>query len=199
MPTRLLNASFGVQALVAWGVLALLVVLVATNLLGLTTGIGESYATLTETRERVGKLTQFTAIDLSQFPEPSQSGDTINLFMPAPSLAIARANLQQRVTELATTSNVLIASAGNLPDLQENDATMIGLRVDFSGSYDNVARMVMALETATPPLILKELNVNVVGEDLPDRPPELSVQLRVYGAVRIDQVAPAEAAAGGGQ
>lgn len=187
MSTRLLNASFAVQALVAWGVLSLLVTLVATNVVGLTQSIADSYATLNETRERVGRLTQFTALDLSQFPEPSQSNDTVNLFIPAPSLAIARANLQQRVTEVAVANNVMIVSAGNLPDLHENDATLIGLRVAFSGSYDNVAKMVMALEAALPPLILKELSANIVGEEFPDRPPQLSAQIRVYGAVRIDE------------
>lgn len=192
MTARLLNAPFAVQRAVAWGALALLLTVAATNIFGLGAGIAERYGTLIETREKVGRLSRFVAVDLSTLPEPSHSADVVNLFMDAPSLAIARANLQQRVTEIAAVNTVLIASAGNVPDLTENDATLIGLRVEFSGGYENVAKMVMALEASSPPLILKELNVHALGEDLPDRPPELAAQLRLYSAVRADQAAAGE-------
>lgn len=142
---------------------------------------------LDASRENVGRLMRFAEMDLSQVSHPALSGPgTDELFVHAPSIAIARADLQQRIGTIVGSQNTYLASVGNAPDLNENNATLIGMRVDFSGSYVDVTNALYLLETSTPPLILRDMSLNASGVDLTDRPPELAAQLHVYAAVRIE-------------
>lgn len=144
--------------------------------------------TLQQTRERAGKLIQFTASGLPLTADVTGDGQA-ELFMAAPSMAIARADLLERINSIASAHSSFVASVGNLPDLAEDYTALIGLRVDFSGAYDDVAKTILAMETSMPPLVIKELSVRSAGVEQPDRPPELAAQLLVYSPVRTEDAA----------
>lgn len=193
MLTRLLNASPGTQTAVAAAMLVLCAGIAVWVAVAVAGGLNEQRNALIETRERAGKLIQFAATDVSQAAVADDPGGT-ELFMSAPSIVIARADLQQRINAIASAQKSFVASVGNLPDLNEDNTTMIGLRVDFSGAYEDVTKTVLAIETSMPPLIVKELSVRSAGVEQPDRPPELAAQLLVYAPVRTSAAASGEPA-----
>ncbi|RWM12890.1 MAG: hypothetical protein EOR72_20455 [Mesorhizobium sp.] len=188
MLNRLLNAPAGMQKGIAVSLLAVAGGVMIWIVADVAEYLAAQRTMLTETRERAGALAAFARVDLSGTGPVAASGDaSAGLFMSAPSVVLARANLQERINAIASANNAQVASAGNLPDLEEEGSNFIGLRVAFSAKYDDVSRTLLAIETGTPPLIVKELNVRSTGAALPNQPPELSVELRVYGAVRVSK------------
>lgn len=181
---RLLNAPMRIQSAVALGLLTLLGVCGVLLSVALAQNIADQQQSLIDSRERAGRLMRLAATDLSRNAIEEQTGDA-QLFMGAASLAIARAELQQRISSIAATNNISIASAGNLPELTENGVTMIGLRIDFSGQHESVGKTVAAIEAGSPPLIVRHLTVRTAGAEQSGQPPELAAQLRVYAAVRV--------------
>lgn len=187
---RLLNSSAGAQRTLALGLLVLFVGLVVWAVFWILAGLAQQRDTLNETRERAGRLLRFATMDLSASSGAARAGpDDDGLFLAAPSMVIARANLQQRVNTIASDHNTQVSSSGNLPDLKEDATTLIGLRLDFEGAYQDVTRTVLAIEAGLPPLVVKELSIRSTGGELPDRPPELAAQLHIYAAVRTGAAA----------
>lgn len=184
MMERLLNAPFKIQATLAWALLWLMVLAITAVVWSITDSFLDRLAVLVATREHAGALSDIANTDLALLPDPTSIIDGSRMFIDAPSLGIGRANLQQRVADLAVEADVTIISASNLADLVENGAMMIGLNVEMSGEHDNVVRMVHALESSLPPLSITELNMRVMGEELPVEQSRLQVQLHLYGAVR---------------
>lgn len=188
MFTRLLNAPAYLQTLVALALLGIQVLVAVLVAQTFASDIVQRRDFLLQTRERAGKMMQLAAIDLAAPRNLSDSQhETGKLFKEPPSLAIARADFQQQVTDIAIRNGTSVASAGNLPDRDEADVTMIGLRVIFSGANDAVARTILNLETVAPPLIIKEINVHSAETGQPNQPIQLTAQLHVYTAVRIVQ------------
>lgn len=167
------------------GLTVIAVAVAAFVLWSFAASIGEARASLVEARERAGILLELARTDLSALPDDGADSAGNALFIEAPSLVLARAALQGRINAIAKANNVLVASAGNLPDLDEGGSMMIGLRIDFSGTYLDVNKTVHAIETSMPPLLVKEMDVRAAGVAKAGTPPELAAQLRIFGAVRF--------------
>jgi general secretion pathway protein M len=75
--------------------------------------------------------------------------------------AIASANLQSRIQEFAAPAGATISSTENLPADPRGAYHRIGVRVGLTGEYPAVMKLLAALETATPPLVID--NVRVLG------------------------------------
>lgn len=96
--------------------------------------------------------------------------------------ALAAASLQSHVEALAAKAGVAIASSDGLPSEPRSDYRRIGIRLSLSGTYGGIVNFLSALESATPPLVLDNLQIH-------GKPPgngstssaELDVHVEVYG------------------
>ena len=76
--------------------------------------------------------------------------------------AIASANLQSHIAELATSVGVTIASTESLPVETRGGYRRIGLRYTLSGPYETLLKFIAKLEAATPPLVIENLHIHGV-------------------------------------
>ena len=76
--------------------------------------------------------------------------------------AIASANLQSHIEELAASVGVTIASTESLPVEVRGGSRCIGLRYTLSGPYENLVKLLAKLEAATPPLVIENLHIHGV-------------------------------------
>lgn len=74
--------------------------------------------------------------------------------------ALASANLQSRLEQLATANGVTIASTEAIAAEDRGPYRRIGLRVAVNGSYEAIVKLLAAIEEAKPPLILATLQIH---------------------------------------
>lgn len=96
--------------------------------------------------------------------------------------AIAAADLQSRVEELATSIGAGIDSSEGLPPETRDAFRRIGIRLAITGPYETLVNFFAALETAPPPLVVD--NVRITGgltRASAAGPVPLSASLEIYG------------------
>jgi general secretion pathway protein M len=99
--------------------------------------------------------------------------------------AVAAANLQSRIEELAASVGAMISSTESLPPEMRGGYRRIGLRYVLNGPYETLAKLLARLEAATPPLVVDNLHIH--GRLRPARRGEaaatagLDAGLDVYG------------------
>jgi general secretion pathway protein M len=76
--------------------------------------------------------------------------------------AIAAANLQSRIEELAASVGATIGSTESLPAEAVGSYRRIGLRYVLSGPYETLVKLIAKLEAATPPLVIDNLHIHGV-------------------------------------
>lgn len=76
--------------------------------------------------------------------------------------AIASANLQSRIEELASSVGATIGSTESLPGEMRSGYRRIGLRYVLSGPYETLVKLLSVLEGATPPLVVDNLHIHGV-------------------------------------
>jgi general secretion pathway protein M len=84
---------------------------------------------------------------------------TQKVILEGSSDAIASANLQSRIAELAAAIGVTVGSTESLP-AEVRGYRRIGLRYTLNGPYENLAKFLAKLETATPPLVIDNLQIH---------------------------------------
>jgi general secretion pathway protein M len=96
--------------------------------------------------------------------------------------AVASANLQDRIAELASSAGAMIGSAESLPAEARAGYRRIGLRYVLSGPYETLVKLLATLESATPPLVIDNLHIHGVLRR-PNAPAAsgLDAGLDVYG------------------
>ncbi len=96
--------------------------------------------------------------------------------------AIASANLQKRIEELAASVGATIASSETLPAEPRGPYRRIGIRVRLHDKYETLVRLLAALETATPPLITGDMHMQgTLRRTSASEPWRLETVLDVYG------------------
>lgn len=110
------------------------------------------------------------------------SAKTRKVTLDGASDAIAAANLQSRIDALATSVGATIGSSESLPSGKLGPYRRVGLRFVLRGSYEPLVRLLAKIETATPPLIVDNLQIHgmLMRPGLPRRA-GLSVSFDVYG------------------
>ena len=101
--------------------------------------------------------------------------------------AIALANLQSRIEELATATGVTISSTEAVPAESRGIYRRIGLRLAISGEYAAIVKLLGGIDGATPPMVLSNLQIHVVmhpREDSPDA--RLDAGFEMYGFRNIE-------------
>ena len=76
--------------------------------------------------------------------------------------AIAAANLQSRIEELAKSAGVTISSTEGLAGENRGAYRRVGLRLAISGEYEAIIKLLAAIETAAPPLVLSNVQFHGV-------------------------------------
>jgi hypothetical protein len=76
--------------------------------------------------------------------------------------AVASANLQSQIAELAASVGVTVASTESLPVETRGGYRRIGLRFTLSGVYEALLKFIAKLEGATPPLVVENLHIHGV-------------------------------------
>lgn len=74
--------------------------------------------------------------------------------------ALASANLQSRLEQLAGTNGVTIASTEAIAAEERGPYRRIGLRVAVNGNYAAIVKLLAAVQEAAPPLILANLQIH---------------------------------------
>ena len=76
--------------------------------------------------------------------------------------AIASANLQSHIEELATAAGATIGSTESLPGEMRAGYRRIGLRYVLSGPYETLVKLLARLEATTPPLVIDNVHIHGV-------------------------------------
>jgi Tfp pilus assembly protein PilO len=76
--------------------------------------------------------------------------------------AIASANLQSHIQELAASAGVTIGSTESLPAEMRGGYRRIGLRYALSGPYETLVKFLARLDAAAPPLVVDNLSIHGV-------------------------------------
>jgi general secretion pathway protein M len=107
--------------------------------------------------------------------------------------AVASANLQGRIEELASSVGAMIGSTESLPAEARGGYRRIGLRYVLSGPYETLVKLLARLEAATPPLVIDNLHIHgVLRRPNAQTASGLDAGLDVYGFRSNDGTAPAK-------
>lgn len=187
--SRLVNAPLRTRRLTA---LLLLVICIAA-------GTGFSWVALSsltsqraqnlEKRETIGRLQAIAALkpllmQESAAPLPTARED----FLEGDSEAVVRGNMQAHINTVVSEQKASLLSVSNVPDVEIDGARYVGIRADLAGTVDAVHNAIFAMETSKP-LIIREASIWLSGPDqIPGATlaPQISAQIRVYGALRPD-------------
>jgi general secretion pathway protein M len=104
------------------------------------------------------------------------------LVLEGTSDAVASAVLQGHTEELAAATGVAIGSTEILSTNVQGAHHRIGLRLALSGRYESLTNLLARLETATPPLVVDNLQIHSL-QHRPGATPatEFNASLEVYG------------------
>ena len=101
--------------------------------------------------------------------------------------AIAAANLQSRIEELAKSAGVTISSTEGLAGENRGAYRRVGLRLAISGEYEAIIKLLAAIETAAPPLVLSNVQFHgVLRPTAQSQTSRLDAGVEVYGFRRTD-------------
>ncbi|NKJ08999.1 type II secretion system protein GspM [Rhizobium sp. SG741] len=139
-------------------------------------------------RLSLGHLTAFisNSAKAAESSPPSSSASAGDLFLAGATAAIAQANLQTLVTDIARKENVEVASTSGLPLLESGRLRLAGIRLSLQGGLAPMYGAIKQIELATPPLVIREVsirNVTPIQSSVLSGPIQLSAELSVYGSI----------------
>jgi general secretion pathway protein M len=149
-------------------------------------GLYADRASQLSTRELLRDKIVAAAAELPQLraraSELSATSNAQQTTLQGSSDAIAMANLQNRVGELATSAGASISSTETLPPEIRDYYRRIGLRVVLNGSFESLITFFSGLETSTTPLIVDNLQIhNVQTRAGSSQVARLDAAVDVYG------------------
>ncbi len=124
----------------------------------------------------------------------SHDGAAHQALLPGSTDALAGAALQERLQTMAAQAEAPISSAEVLPTIEAGSSLRrIGVRISVRATMANVARLLAAIERASPRMLVDELELH--GQFLAAKPnrPALSASLIVYGFRAAGTDAPVKA------
>jgi general secretion pathway protein M len=92
--------------------------------------------------------------------EANTAASTRKIALDGSSDAIAAASLQSHLEELAAAAGVEVGSSEGRAPENRGAYRRIGLRLAVSGEYEAIVKLLSAIETAAPPLILTNLQLH---------------------------------------
>jgi general secretion pathway protein M len=110
------------------------------------------------------------------------AASTRKIVLDGTSDAIASANLQRRIEELATPTGVTISSTEAVAAESRGAYRRIGLRLAVSAEYAAIVKLLGAIDAAAPPLVLRSLQIHVIARPTGDQSnARLDAGIEVYG------------------
>lgn len=121
------------------------------------------------------------------------NADSDKLTLSGGNDAVASAALQVRLQELATANGVTIRSSESLASQSQGPFRSIVLRLMLSAPYQGLVKLLAAIETARPPLIIDELRISSF-QWRPDATsnPALDASLQVHAFRAAETATPAK-------
>ncbi len=98
----------------------------------------------------------------ARLAELRSAASTSKITLDGASDAIAAANLESRIEEIASSLGTTLGSTEGLPAENRGGYRRIGVRIAVSGEYEALVKLVGALETASPPLVVDNLHIRNV-------------------------------------
>jgi len=151
-------------------------------------------ATLTERQTLIPRLERLAAeipVLRAQLAELQATGTTHDVALDGASDALASANLQSRIEQLATANGVTITSTEAIPAEDRAPYRRIGLRLTVNGKYEALVGLLSAIEEAQPPLVVGNLQMHGLFRAIEVRAGRgLDTRFEVYG-LRINGAAAA--------
>lgn len=112
--------------------------------------------------------------------QTAEAGNEVTL--DGASDALASANLQSRLEQLAAANGVTIASTEAIAAAERGPYRRIGLRVAVNGNYEAIVKLLAAVQKAAPPLILADLQMHGLFRAVAVRSSyPLETRFEVYG------------------
>jgi general secretion pathway protein M len=150
--------------------------------------------TLTERQLLIPRLLRVTAevpTLRARLAELQATGTTRDVALDGASDALASANLQSRIEQLATANGVTITSTEAIPAEDRGPYRRIGLRLTVSGKYEAIVKLLAAVEEAQPPIVVGNLQMHGLFRAIEVRTNHaLDTRFEVYG-LRINHAAAA--------
>jgi hypothetical protein len=184
----IINAPKKIRQAIAGGVFLVLVGMILGVAWLAVSSIQEARQNIRDKREMLGRLQAIATLRPALLQEDSFGVENSADFLEGGNEALARGNLQAKLTAIASAQNANLLSIGNVPDLEINGSRYIGLRVDLAGPMDAVYNVVVAIETAAV-VFINEASIWDSGAGQAGgatAPPEISAQIHVYGALSLD-------------
>jgi len=117
----------------------------------------------------------------AQLVELKSTANARKITIDGASDAIASANLQSRIGELAASTGVTIGSTEALTVENRGGYRRIGLRLALSAEYESIMRLLGAIQTVAPPLVISNLQLHGVLRANGEPSTRLEVAFEVYG------------------
>lgn len=106
-------------------------------------------------------------------------------FLPGKSISAIQAELQSRANEIAGAHGVDVTSIGGTTTVSIDGVQLVGVRATMQGVLSAIQATMLALETSSPPLTIREASMRSmtpIQEGGLTAPISLAVDIAVYGA-----------------
>ena len=142
-------------------------------------------ATLTERQLLVPRLVRVAAevpTLRARLAELQATGTKHDVALDGTSDALASANLQSRIEQLAMANGVTITSTEAVPAEDRGPYRRIGLRLTVSGKFEAVVKLLAAVVEAQPPIVVGNLQIHGLFRAIEVRTNHaLDTRFEVYG------------------
>lgn len=146
------------------------------------------WSTYAEKTEEIGRnrllLGKYTAISVSATGTPDQQ--TSAAFCSGKTNALVLAGLQGSLQSIATAEGVSLRSVQPLANVASGPLSLAGLGLDLTGDFAHLQRMIYAVETTAPTLLIRHIEIrrsaSISAADVAASA-KVDAQLHVYCAV----------------
>ncbi len=186
--TALLNASPARRKMVALVVSALASVLFAATILGAMSTLREQAENLEDKRQQLARFMAIRTLKpmLTREQQRENAKSDRPEFLIGESDAVIQANLQTRLTAMATANDAVLISVGNTPIAERAGTRYAGIRANITGTNEAIVGTLYAIETTTPFLTVRSARLNPVDLNANvdrQKAPELFLQVQFEGAL----------------
>lgn len=165
---------------------ALLITVLATVWLGVVVPLSDWYGERAETIDRQTTLTRRMAQIAADLPRLRAQAATTQTAVPVTVLdgttdAVAGAALQQRLQQIASGLGATLTSTELLSGDPAGAYRRIGIRIAVSSNWPVIVRLLDAIASDTPRLLVNDLQIQSMRASLTDADPTLNVTMVVFG------------------
>ena len=97
------------------------------------------------------------------------------------------AQLQQKLQAIVTGNQAQFVRASELPARDQHGITFAGLRLEVTGTIENLTNILKAIEASVPLLIVEKTTIaaDPMAQTTPDRIPQLAMSLEITAISKI--------------